>query len=137
MQRATLPQYASVCAAGCVVLPASGAAPVIAEARLSSLAFAPSPRLDPAGSTGPGHHPQPELLDPRPAIEWRCRRGRRRHGQIDLITPPVPPRELREHDAILLGAIGEVDVSFAAATFASRGSGARVSPLEPLFPKRA
>ena len=24
-------------------------------------------------------------------------RARRRHGQIDLITPPVPPRELHEH----------------------------------------
>ena len=41
----------------------------------------------PAGSTGPGRQPQPELLDPRPAIEWRCRPNH----------PSVPPRELREH----------------------------------------
>jgi methionyl-tRNA synthetase len=37
----------------------------------------------------------------------------------------------------LLAAIGHGDVDYASASFRERGSGARVTALEPLFPKRA
>jgi methionyl-tRNA synthetase len=52
---------------------------------------------------------------------------------VSVLLHPYMPASVRR----LLRAIGEADVDFAVAKFAPRGSGASVSTLEPLFPKRA